>query len=101
MTHVVLYRFDIKPDKEADFVAAWARLTDVIRQEHGTFGSRLHRSADGTYLAYARWPSREAFDLAEEKPVKSAARALMASTISHRYPPEHLEIVEDRLVEGG
>ena len=32
-------------------------LTELIRDEQGGLGSRLHRCADGHYFAYAQWPS--------------------------------------------
>ena len=32
-------------------------LTELIRDEQGGLGSRLHRCGDGHYFAYAQWPS--------------------------------------------
>ena len=97
MSHVVLYRWKLKTDRENDFVAAWARLTDVLREQCGAYGSRLHRCTDGTYLAYSYWPSRQAWELAQIHAPKSAARALMAAAIEERFPDSHMDVVDDRI----
>lgn len=97
MTHAVLYRWRVKPGKDDDFAAAWARLTEVLRAECSALGSRLHKAEDGTYYAYARWPSKAAWAVAHEEPPKSAARAIMSGAIEERFPEVHLEIVEDLL----
>lgn len=55
----VVYRFEVKPGREAAFEASWADLTRALYRHCGSLGSRLHRSAGGEYLAYAQWPSRE------------------------------------------
>jgi len=99
MTHAVLYRWRIKPGCEEDFAAAWGRLTEMMRAERHALGSRLHRADDGTFVAYARWPSKAAWSAAEAEPPKSAARALMAAAIAERFPETHLEIIADLLSE--
>lgn len=57
----VIYRWRLDPARVSEFQEAWAAMTRLIRSERGGLGSRLHRSADGCYLAYAQWPSREAW----------------------------------------
>lgn len=100
MSHVVLHRYRINPDKVEDFIAAWSRLAEVNRENYGTLGSRLHQADDGLYYAYARWPSREAFDISEERPAQTPARALMANTITERLPLIRMEIKADFLEQG-
>jgi heme-degrading monooxygenase HmoA len=97
VSHVVLYRWKLKTDREDDFVAAWARLTDVLKAESGSYGSRLHRCSDGTYLAYGYWPSRQAWETSQIQAPKSAARALMAAAIEERFPEQHMELIDDRV----
>ena len=41
---------------EAQFIDGWKRVTRAIYDTCGSYGSRLHRCEDGTWLAYARWP---------------------------------------------
>jgi len=55
---VAVYRWRIKPGKEKDFERLWEAGTQMFRDEQGALGSRLHRSEDGTYFAYAQWPDR-------------------------------------------
>ncbi|MGB0953493.1 MAG: antibiotic biosynthesis monooxygenase family protein [Planctomycetota bacterium] len=57
----VLYRWRLKEGTEAQFSAAWADITRFLREQRGALGSRLHRCDDGTWMAYAQWPTREAW----------------------------------------
>ena len=100
MTHAVLYRWKLKPGKEDEFSAAWARMAEVLCAECGALGSRLHTAADGTHVAYSLWPSREAWQLAQIHAPKSAARALMAAAIEERFPETHLEAVAEQRGDG-
>ena len=63
---VAVYWWRVHPGKEEQFRAAWRRGTDLIREKYGSFGSRLHRDADGRFVGYAEWPDektwRAAFD---------------------------------------
>ena len=56
----------IRDSKEEQFRAARRRGTDHIRDKYGSYGSRLHRDADGRFVGYAEWPDeatwRAAFD---------------------------------------
>jgi len=55
----VIYQWKVKPAQENEFRDTWRIITEAIFQQHGSLGSRLHRSDDGTWLAYAQWPDRE------------------------------------------
>ncbi len=56
---VVLYEFQVTPGAEKRFEALWHRSTNLIADERGSGGSRLHKCGPGEYVAYAVWPSRE------------------------------------------
>src|SRR5690349_12541356 len=58
----VLYKWRLHPGSEESFVQAWSRMTDRLRSERGSLGSRLHRGADGFWYSYAQWPSAKARD---------------------------------------
>ena len=60
----VVYRFEVVPEKSQAFEEAWRQLTLLFREEAGALGSRLHRGDDG-FWAYARWPDRDTWALAE------------------------------------
>ena len=94
----VVYRWRVIPGREAEFVAAWRTLTAALR-ESGSLGSRLHRAADGTWLAYAQWPSRHAWETART-PTDEAEAALrrLRDATEERLEPLLLEPVADYLV---
>lgn len=55
--HAVYFKWKVHPGRERDFEHAWLQLTELVRDERGGMGSRLHRCADSHYFAYAQWPS--------------------------------------------
>ena len=63
---VAVYWWRVHPGKEEQFRQAWRRRTELIRERYGSYGSRLHRDADGRFVGYAEWPDeatwRAAFD---------------------------------------
>jgi heme-degrading monooxygenase HmoA len=61
---VVVYWWRIKPGKEEQFREAWRRGTLAINRTYGSFGSRLHREADGRFIGVAEWPDRAAWQRA-------------------------------------
>jgi len=95
----VIYRARVHPDKEAQYIAAWSRLTMLIRIERGGLGSRLHRGNDGLWYAYAQWESAEARAAAFALPaVDPVAQADMADAIIEYFPEILLDPVEDQLM---
>jgi hypothetical protein len=64
--YVAVYGWRVKPGREQQFREAWCRGTQLITDLYGSFGSRLHRAADGRFIGYAEWPDeatwRKAFD---------------------------------------
>jgi quinol monooxygenase YgiN len=98
MRLAVLYRWRIDPAREERFVAAWSRITELLRAERGSYGSRLHRGADGLWYAYAQWPSEEARRRAFADPVDPAAGAEMRAAIVESLPEVLLEPVADYLI---
>lgn len=57
----VVYRWRIKPGLEAKFEEGWRLGTEAIMRDLGGWGSRLHKTSDGRYFAYAQWPDEETF----------------------------------------
>ncbi len=55
----VVYQWAVKPSKEKEFRETWCEITEAIFRQHGSMGSRLHKNYDGSFVAYAQWPSRE------------------------------------------
>ena len=61
----VIYRWRSKPGCEEQFVDGWARVTRAMHAGCGSYGSRLHRAGDGTWVAYARRPDAETCERCE------------------------------------
>lgn len=63
---VAAYWWRVHPGKEDQFRAAWRRGTVLITARYGSYGSRLHRAADGRFIGVAEWPDeatwQRAFD---------------------------------------
>jgi quinol monooxygenase YgiN len=95
----VLYRARLHPGKEELYIAAWSKLTRLLRSERGGLGSRLHRGADGLWYAYAQWASAEARDAAFKLPsVDPAAEQDVRDSILEYFPEIVLEPIEDQLI---
>jgi heme-degrading monooxygenase HmoA len=95
---VVQYRWRLLPDREDAFRAAWRAMTLAIRARDGTSGSRVHRTDDGELIAYAVWPSRQAWEAAGTQPsADPEAGAAMRACIAHSYSALPLTIIDDLL----
>jgi heme-degrading monooxygenase HmoA len=71
----VIYQWKVKPGKEEEFRESWRAVTDAIYHQHGSLGSRLHKNDDGTWVAYAQWPTRELWESGAELLDVAVARA--------------------------
>ena len=99
MNFCVIYRFKVRPGMEESFKEGWSRLTEAIRETRGGMGSRLHKTDNGWWLAYAQWPDRqhwESSQTANESPDIEASN-LMAEAIEDQKTPILLEPVIDLL----
>lgn len=93
----VLYRWRLHPGREEQFVDGWNRVTRAIRQSCGSYGSRLHRASDGSWVAYARWPEDQARQGCEHG--ETEGLRLMSEAIAERLPEITMELVSDLLAE--
>jgi heme-degrading monooxygenase HmoA len=95
----VIYRMKVRAGMERQFVEGWTRLTHAIRERRGGLGSRLHRAGDGVWVAYAQWPSREAWEQASaQESADPDASALMREAVESAEPPILLEPKVDLLM---
>ena len=96
----VLYRWRLNTGMEQQFTDAWARMTQLIREQRGGLGSRLHYRDDGWWVAYAAWPSRDHWTKSKGLgPADETLAKLMNDAIAERQPTEELLPVRD-LVAG-
>ncbi|MDN4059753.1 antibiotic biosynthesis monooxygenase [Massilia sp. YIM B02769] len=68
--HAIYFKWKVASDREREFEQAWRELTELIRDERGGLGSRLHHCADGHYFAYAQWPSELVWSTQAESTVR-------------------------------
>ena len=71
--------------------------TRAIHAGCGSYGSRLHRATDGTWVAYARWPdavTRERCTFDEPE-----GERLMAESVAERFPELTMDLVSDLLAD--
>jgi len=84
----VLYRWRLKAGSEESFGEAWAKMTELIKQNRGGLGSRLHQVEDGTWAAYAQWPDRETWAAMQGKDsIDKIASAQMREAIEESFEP--------------
>jgi len=92
----VLYRWRLHAGKEAQFVEAWRRRSELLLRERGSLGSRLHRGPEGVWYSDAQWPGAEARDRAiASPPVDAEASERLQDAIAERLPALVLEPVDD------
>ena len=95
----VIYSFTVKPNQDEQFLTAWEGLTKLIYQYVGSKGSRLHKTEDGLYIAYAQWPEKSIWKHSGSKLPKEADlfRAQMRDNCEKIETLFELEMVKDLL----
>ena len=101
---IAVYWWRVHPGKEDQFRAAWRRGTELIRQRYGSYGSRLHRDADGRFVGYADWPDattwRRAFDNKMDYDEPETRKAFLDAVCETPDSPDPLftmEVTDDLL----
>lgn len=96
---IALYRWRLKEGREESFREGWRRLTGEIYSRRGSYGSRLHRAEDGTWIAYAQWPDRRTWEEAGGAGADDAeALEMMRESIEVSHPPVLMEVSDDLLI---
>ena len=92
-----LYRWRLKPGKQAQFIEAWTRSTEALRTQGGSFGSRLHHGSDGLWYGYAMWPSAEARERGFAADLAPDNFQAMQDAVEEMLPEIKLDPLVDRL----
>jgi hypothetical protein len=93
---IVLYRWKLKDGLEGSLVDAWSRISQLLRDERESLGSRLHRGADGVWYSYAQWPSAAARALAfASASIDPHASNRMRAAVAEEFAEVVLEPVAD------
>ncbi|MBM3184260.1 MAG: hypothetical protein FJZ64_03035 [Chlamydiae bacterium] len=104
----VIYQGYVKPGQESAYQKAWNTVAQYFVKERGAIGSCLHRTSDGMWLAYSRWPDKKTRDASwpgkddpsEELPdeIRKAVLIIKDCLDEERKMPEiHMEVVDDFL----
>ena len=59
---VVIYRGFLKSGTENEYKISWKTVANYFISNRGAIGSTLHRSENGMYLAYSKWPDKKTRD---------------------------------------
>jgi hypothetical protein len=95
---IMLYRWRVKREKEAQFLEAWSEITRYYLENFDSLGSRLHRGDDGLFYGYAQWKSAEQREHAFAGGAQSEAGALMREAVEESFPEIQLETLADYLI---
>lgn len=58
----VIYRGYVKSGREKDYKRLWHTIATYFIEHRGAIGSCLHRTEDGLWVAYSRWPDKATRD---------------------------------------
>ena len=92
---IFFYRWKIKSGKEEQFEQNWALVTKAIKDQCGSYGSRLHVAGNGDYVGYAQWPDVQTREKCHAPATQ--ARSLMREAVEHFYPEEQFDVKIDLL----
>lgn len=103
----VIYRSYIKTELEESYQQLWNQVASYFIQHRGAIGSCLHKTEDGIWLAYSRWPDKATRDASwssdnavEDLPptIKEAIVKMKDCGDQNRKLPEIcMEVVDDLL----
>lgn len=105
----VIYQGYLKPGRETEYQQAWNKVAGYFIEKRGAIGSCLHKTADGLWVAYSRWPDKETRDKSwpgdnapsEELPleIRNAVLTIKDCLDSDRKIPDIcMQVVEDLLL---
>ncbi len=95
---VAVYRMRLKPELEEQYARDWHAATQVAIDHYGSGGSALFKADDGTWVAIARWPDREARQRFFDRDADPAVRARQAAAVAEYLPTLELDSVDDMWV---
>jgi heme-degrading monooxygenase HmoA len=90
---VLINPFEVGPEHDATFQEGWGRMRDLLADQQGYLGTRLHRAlrpADYRWVNVARWSSPLMFQRAFQQPEAGE----LGSALPFRAYPALYEVVE-------
>ncbi len=103
----VIYRSCIRPELEERYQKLWNQIASYFIQHRGAIGSCLHKTEDGIWLAYSRWPDKATRDASwsSDNTVEDLPRAIKEAIMkmkdcgdqNRKLPEICMEVVDDLL----
>ncbi len=105
-----IYQAYIKPNRESDYQNAWKIIAKYFVEHRGAIGSCLHRTAEGMWVAYSRWPDKKTRDASwpgENDPSEELPLEIRKAVITikdcmdpdRKLPDICMEVVDDLLLK--
>ena len=107
----VIYRGRIYPGTEETYQGLWHKIAKYFLEHRGAYGSCLHKTPDGDWIAYSRWPDKATRDASWPQngdelsqtldPDIKAAILDLKSCIDKNYPFQEIcmEVTDDLLLK--
>jgi len=106
----VIYQGYVKDGRDSAYQKAWNTVARYFIEKRGAIGSCLHRTPDGMWVAYSRWPDKKTRDASwpgegapsEELPNEIRQAILMIKDCldeERKMPDICMEVVEDLLLK--
>ena len=106
----VIYRGWLKKGKEQVYQDTWHLIARYFIEERGALGSCLHKTIDGLWIAYSRWPSKAMRDASwpgEQTPsdelpsvIKNCIEVIKDCIDPERKLPDiEMEVIDDQLLQ--
>lgn len=58
----VIYHGRVCPGTEEEYQRLWNKMANYFIEYRGAYGSCLHKTANGDWIAYSRWPDKATRD---------------------------------------
>lgn len=106
----VIYRGFIKKGKETEYQNAWKTVSTYFIEQRGAIGSCLHKTNDGMWVAYSRWPDQKTRDASwpgENNPSQEIPLNVREAILTiknsldpdQKFPEICMEVVNDLLLK--
>lgn len=104
----VIYRAYLNTGLEEDYKKYWHLVATYFIESKGALGSCLHKTEEGIWLAYSRWPNKETRDAAwpgENAPSDTLPKEIKMAIIQlkncidteRKLPEICMEVIDDLL----
>lgn len=105
----VIYQGYLKSGRENEYQEAWSKVAQYFIDYRGAIGSCLHKTSDGLWVAYSRWPDKKTRDNSwpgenapsEELPIEIRNAVLIIKDCldsDRKIPDLCMEVINDLLL---